>query len=420
MAAYGWHGCGGWNQIRLTGLDWLSYYYWVVHNFMEGYSWQVNVSYFVLVGSVLTMLVLTVLIVRQSLRICQRKRKERFVDEHFKEALRELAFAERPITAREIEERLGRDEEFFRTNDYQWQLLFILSNLSFEREGFPHPPNFQLLCDFLQVTRQLKDNLLHRRDIFASLIRICLLQVRVPVGCLANYLGHGDADIRNLARLCYVFCCDNEPFRYLLEVLDGSRPRMALMVLHHLFARLHRSGRHLPHFLLNSDRVRRPSMAAFLIREVAYYGTEEEKGQLPNYYCSERLECRLAAVEATGLLRRAEFEDRLVESYSRQPEHVRRAILHALWHIRSGRQVQFFVDAYHNTPSKGTQLQCLRCLYNYSEEGLRAFEHIRETAAPDALVPILQVEQGIQLARRTGTEHLLRADSMMSFLIRYE
>lgn len=200
-----------------------------------------------------------------------------------------------------------------------------------------------------------------------------------------------------MARLNYITCSRNIPYRYLITELNEEQSLYRPMILNYVFGWMMFQERLMPNFLNLADRVTNEDSAAFLVREVAYWGKENEKEEVKNYFLDERLKVRSAAIEVVAMLGDVNAEEKLVESYFMQPEHIRQEVLRALLSLNSGRQTEFFKKAYEISSSRETHVVALQCLYQYGNSGRRLFEIMRSQADEETRKLIDQVDSAVLL-----------------------
>lgn len=365
-------------DVSFSGIDLILYYFYVLKNFYYQYPWQVRVSYFIVLLCITAIIFVFNMFIRKVIQKARYSRKMRRLKERFQDSFISILTND-ILKPSEIENIVGCTEQELRKIDPRY-FAEILTSERMKLYEIVYLPNLQSLADMTGVKERYEDNLLKGRDVFQTLQTLCMFQLIISEGRLANYVNSGDRDIRMMARMCSILCSINEPYRYLLEDLNAQQSMMRPMVMHYIFGWMKAQNKRMPNFLATSERIENEEMASFMIREVAYWGSDEEKMHISNYYLSSRRECRAAAIQVTGQLGMEVFEQRLIDSFIYQPEHLRRDIMRAVLAINSGKRIQFYVDAYNNTPSRRTRELCLNCLYSYGLEGRRVFEELRNKA----------------------------------------
>ncbi len=138
-----------------------------------------------------------------------------------------------------------------------------------------------------------------------------------------------------------------------------------------------------------------PEIAAFFIKETAYWGTDTEVGYLEEYFDSPEQSFRKAAFEGVGLRRFAQAEEKMKACFWNQSEAIRRVILESILKIRSGKSVDFMRTAFYDSASRFTKRTALMCLWQYDENGQAAFREMQKTASPDEAVLFEQIGRNL-------------------------
>ncbi len=358
------------------GWEVFAYYINNLENYFADYLWQVRTAYGLIIGCILVMLVLYVLFFLMIKKTTKYKKEYKKLEENFREPLYNIMILPDPPSAMEIEEMLGcRIDELKQYNPQMFTQL--ISSLRMELCEILYLPNIQLVCGITGVTDYIERCLVGQKRVFEILQMVVNLNIRISEGELAIYLNHHNPNIRLMARLAYTTCTENEPYQFLEEDLNQKMPLWRPMLTHRLFGWLQECGRPMPSFLTIAESLKNDQAAAFLIEEVAYWGSETEKNELSKFFLAPRYSSRLAAMRATAQLARQENEQALIDSYDHQPESIKREILKTILAINSGKQVDFFERVYNITSSKETQEQAMTCMYLYGSEGRRRFEIIR-------------------------------------------
>ena len=358
------------------GWEVISYYWNNIENYFADYSWQVRTAYGIILWCIIIMIVLFALF---TIFIIRRKRYERDykkLEDQFRERFYNILIQPEELSVVELEEMVGCNLADLSKYDVT-MFLQMISSIRMELSEVLYLPNMQQLCNVTAVKDYLEKCLAHHHHEFETLQMVVNLNLRLNEGELAVYINHRNSDIRLMARLSYIICAETEPYRYLEQDLNEPQAAWRPMLMHRLFGWIQSCERSMPNFLIFADTLQNAESAAFMIEETAYWGTEEEKEHISDFYLSEHYACRSAAFRATALLGGIEHEDEMVATWSRQPENIRRDLLKALLAINSGRQLDFFEQVYRSSASKETQEQALSCMYLYGQEGRRRFELIR-------------------------------------------
>ena len=383
-------------SVEYSGLELIKYYLNLLENNFSGYPWQIVTSYTIAMTCIIMLVVLFMLFLFRVWRHQRRKKKEKEIYEYYSDKFHLILGSAETLTHEEILEMLGQTEDDIRKND-TYYYANILEEARMALYEIVCLPNMQTLATSLGVVDRFTFQLLKHKDVFRTLQMLLMLQITVNEGLLANFVNHTNREIRMMARLNYITCSRNIPYRYLITELNEEQSLYRPMILNYVFGWMMFQERLMPNFLNLADRVTNEDSAAFLVREVAYWGKENEKEEVNNYFLDERLKVRSAAIEVVAMLGDVNAEEKLVESYFMQPEHIRQEVLRALLSLNSGRQTEFFKKAYEISSSRETHVVALQCLYQYGNSGRRLFEIMRSQADEETRKLIDQVDSAVLL-----------------------
>lgn len=383
-------------SVEYSGLELIKYYLNLLENNFSGYPWQIVTSYTIAMTCIIMLVVLFMLFLFRVWRHQRRKKKEKEIYEYYSDKFHLILGSAETLTHEEILEMLGQTEDDIRKND-TYYYANILEEARMALYEIVCLPNMQTLATSLGVVDRFTFQLLKHKDVFRTLQMLLMLQITVNEGLLANFVNHTNREKRMMARLNYITCSRNIPYRYLITELNEEQSLYRPMILNYVFGWMMFQERLMPNFLNLADRVTNEDSAAFLVREVAYWGKENEKEEVKNYFLDERLKVRSAAIEVVAMLGDVNAEEKLVESYFMQPEHIRQEVLRALLSLNSGRQTEFFKKAYEISSSRETHVVALQCLYQYGNSGRRLFEIMRSQADEETRKLIDQVDSAVLL-----------------------
>lgn len=361
------------------GWDVVMYYVYSVRSFMMQYSWQVRLSFSIILLCIAMMVVLMVLFTKQI-----RNRKQHQHDyEHcyatYSEAFIEVMEEPTVLSEKQILEICDEDENGFRYYD---GLLYaeILTHIRMSMNDKLYFPNLQRLCEVTGAKEAIELRLKERKDVFRVLQMVNTLPLRINEGLLAIYTSHGNTQIAQLARLAYCMCSQSEPYLYLIQDINKPQSTWYCSTIHRILGWKKMQNLPMPPLYMTATICENPRMAAFVIEETSYWGTEEEKHNLVNFFNDKRIACRIAAVKALARLGYENVEDQIYQSYEGQPQIVRREMQKAIAGFHSGKYVEFFANIYLNTPSRISCQTALECLYDYCEAGRVRFEQLAAQA----------------------------------------
>ena len=387
--------------VSFSGWEVIKYYFYLTQNFFTGYSWQIVTSYHITLYSVIVLALLFILFWIKVWREKRRRQKAKKIFDEYEPFMLQILGAQEEMNEQEMLDVMGKTSKEVRkvTPNYFAQML---EKTRMDLYEIVFLPNMQTLANTLGVTEYLEKQLLQRKDVFNSLQILLFLQLTIVEGRLANYVNHSNEEVRMMARLCYITCSSDDPYRFLVEDLDQKQSLFRPMLLNYVLGWMKSQNRNMPAFLTLADSLKNEESAAYLVKEVAYWGTEQEKEDVKDYLLSDKIPVREAAIEVITMLCNKDAEDALKKSYYRQPEDLRRKVLDALLALKSGKQLDFFKEAYENASTRETRETALNCIYLYGNEGRREFEFIRHDADEDTRKMIDQIDANSILTQMRG------------------
>ncbi len=392
---------GVFEPVEFSGWDLVRYYFYLIQHFFAGYSWQVVTSYHITLYSVITLVLLFLLFWIKVAKASRRKAKIRRIFEEYEPYILQILGAWEEMDGQQMLALMGKTERDIQ-KIHPLYFAQMLEKKRMDLYEIVFLPNMQRLANTLGVTEYLEKQLLQRKNIFNSLQLLLFLQLTVVEGRLANYVNHSNEEVRMMARLCYISCSADDPYRFLKADLDIKQSLFRPMLLNYVFGWMKSQNRNMPAFLTLANALENEDSAAYLVKEVAYWGTEQEKEDVKDFLLSDKIPVREAAIEVIAMLYNRDAEDALVKSYYRQPEHLRRKVLEALLALKSGKQLEFFKTAYENASTRQTRETALNCIYLYGNEGRREFEIIRHNADADTRRMIDQIDANSILSQMRG------------------
>ncbi len=362
--------------VEFYGWEVIGYYVNNISNYLAQYTWQVRTAYGLIVACIFVMIILFLLFIILIRQKTKYKKRYKDLAEQFHDPFYQILILTETPSVIETEKILGCKVEALKKKIPK-MFAQLISSLRMELNEIIFLPNMQFLCEITGVIDYFEKCLVARRNVFETLQTVVNINVQISEGELAIYLNHHTTNIRLMARLAYSICTGNEPYKYLEEDLNQRLSLWRPMLTHRLFGWLQACNKPMPSFLTLAADLTNEDSAAFLIDEVAYWGSDEEKKQLTDFYLSKWYKCRIAALHATAQLGATENEQAMMNTFDKQPENIKREILKTLLAVNSGNQVDFFEKVFNTTPSKETREQALTCMYLYGSVGRRRFEIIR-------------------------------------------
>lgn len=423
---------GGEQGVTLEGLEnveyWLGGFVAYVMRSMttfSSFSWQVKFSVFLAIFSAALVAYMLIKLYFKIRRRHKIRRLEIDTYEKYKKPFRQVITCQDKLTKEEIEDICGENpDRIFKSvcedpkiavRVLAYAIMRVRLELirryehddSDDGEPVDHEilylPNIATLCGMFRVRTMYENNLEKRRDVLKTLQDMLTLTLPLTEGYLAIYTGHPNKDIKYMARMCHVFCTHAEPYKYLTEDLKGNQPLWYPMMLHRLLGWLQQTGHPMPKFHLLASETPNAESAAFLIKEIGFWGSDEDKQKVREFLSSPHPKCVEAALQVIGVRGNATAEAAIQETYFNQPEPLRRKCLLALRRINSGCSTDFFVRAFEETSSLETRTCALESLLTYGEDGMRRFiELSRKYDSDESLSDLIYGVQSIELAKQSG------------------
>ncbi len=373
----------GWNVFR--------YYYYLYKHLFVGYPWVVRVAYGVVLlccaGFVLLFCAMVV-----DVRIRRRnKKKYDWLRETYLEKLKGICYAEvENLPTEEISNRIGYKPEKWKDWELlQWAYIFMEVS-TFTNTQNPNLTNIQRAMRLVGMNEYVEKRLTHgkRKTRMRVIQFVRLTNMQLSNSLVAHLLNSNDTQLRKASRLYYMCTSKDDPYAFFEEESKKSITFSAWdeMELHGIFEKIREAGRTAPSFVPLIQKIENPKIVAFLIQEVAYWGTDSDMRFLMRYFESSNYLYRQAAFMCMGVRKFEESEEPMRKVFSEQTEVLRRSILNAVLKIDSRRCVPFFVEAYQGTSSGLTKRTALRCLWMYGPQGRSAFDQLKMRASENEAV----------------------------------
>ncbi len=364
------------------GWEVLSYVRYLVDAYLRQYSWQVQTSLTLIVVSTLMIIILGIVFAQQSMARNRRDQLYERCRARFEQPFREVLAGTEKWPHEEIEYVCKVDTSALQTFDPA-TFARLIAQLRLEHSDRVFMPNMQRLCHMTGVQAYLEHNMVKGHHVEETLQTLITLPIRISEGALAAYTGSRNKRIRELARSYFGFCSKTEPFHYVTQDANENFQLWYPTTLHRLVGWHHAKGHPVPQFLTLAHQSTNSSHKALFISEIPYWGTDQEKREVREFLTYPDPKCRSAAIQALAIIGDPDSEDELVANYSSQFPEAKRETLLAVAKINTGRQTEFFKQAYLLSSSQNTRAVALSCLYNYGPEGKKAFHELAHVGLDD-------------------------------------
>lgn len=379
-------------------LDYVGYVFTMWYNGYFNYPFVVQASVIVLMLSCVSIVIIAIFGGRDyKLHVYRRNVYQKLYD-HYYATFSDIARSGRKITNLELEGKLSFSEENISKrsrNEVMFQMCRLLVQV--RAENFTSDKeNFVRMCQVLGIHKFLERMLVFgsRSQRLRALQMAQFMMLDLPRSVLVRLLDSIVPAIRKEARMYYTWLSPSNPFRFFEE--DGGhydwRPWDALEIHFLLEARVqaHKEMPTLPPVvaLCHDDDLR-----ACLIREVGYWGNGKEVDEMKKYMDSKNLTICESVVECFAQARATWAEPWLMSVCPRQPEQIRISIMRALFRMKTGYAVPFFLRAWERTKVLNVKLSVLLALYHYNDEGRAEWERLRkEDTVPEEKMLFDQIE----------------------------
>lgn len=364
------------------GWDVLTYVRYLLDAYLRQFSWQVQTSLVIIAMSLFMIILLSVMFAK---RMMDRNKSERLLRQcaaRFEEPFRIVLESDEKWPREEIEYVCKVDSSALQTFDPE-TFAHLITKLRLEQSNRVFLPNMQRLCAMTGVQAYLEYNIVKRKHVEESLQMLMTLPIRITEGALAVYTESRSRRVRELARSYYGFCSKTEPFHFVMQDVNESFELWYPTTLHRLVGWHHAKGHPVPQFLTLARQSENSDKRALFISEIPYWGNEKEKRSVRAYLTSSDPKCRSAAIQALAIIGDPDSEADLVANYAAQFPQAKRETLMAVAKINTGKQTEFFRQAYLQSSSQNTRAVALSCLYNYGEEGRRVFRELANAGLDD-------------------------------------
>ena len=365
------------------GWEVLTYIRYLADAYLRQYSWQVQTSLTIITLSSLMIILLSIVFMRHMMTRNAKDRLYELCCARFEEPFRQVLKGTEKYPHEEIEYICKVDTSALQTFDPATFARLIVK-LRLERSSEVFLPNMQRLCNMTGVQAYLEYNMVKGHHVEETLQILMTLPIRISEGALAAYTGSRNSRTRDLARSYFGFCSKTEPFHYVMQDANEPFQMWYPTMLHRLVGWHYAKGHPTPQFLTLARQSENSDRRALFISEIPYWGSEREKRGVQAYLTSTDQKCRSAAIQALAIIGDPDSENELVANYNSQFPQAKRETLLAVAKINTGRQTEFFKQAYLTSSSQNTRAVALSCLFNYGPEGRRVFHELAHVGLDDA------------------------------------
>ena len=373
------------SHYELSGLQYYSYYLSTWLTEYNNYPFVVKVSVSILLFCACSIVFLTFSLLKDKYTDLKRERFYKKIKKRFYDNVLNVSNDKENLTDEEIIERTGITEDDKRKWK-GWRMLFIgklfveiKSNIyeTYNQNNVNRLVNVFGLQIFVENTLTFG-----RKSYRIQAMRLAqFLMMNLPESILVRLLDSGTHALRKEVRMYYLWLSDYSPFRFFTDknVNYEYRPWDALEV-HHLLKARRKANKEIPSLLPIVSICNDKQLKACLIREVAFWGTNEEVIKMGKYITAKETLYRKAAIQCMGIAKCKKAESVMEDAYPQQTEKLKCETLKTLLNIRSDNAISFFIKAYNTATVRSTKLYVLMCLWLYNKESQEIFCELESTA----------------------------------------
>ena len=204
--------------VDFYGFEVIGFYFKRFLLYYSDYALNIRLLYGLIFWCIVTMIILFFLFIRSIRRTRKRKREyDKAHKELYNGFYQILIMAERP-SVEEVEAACGMTlddmQKRYRSATLSRLISEICMDLSRELDIIP---NADVLCSLTGVKTLYEKNLVTKHNVFLTLQNLANMHIPVSEGLLAIYTNCFDANMRRMARICYIISSNAAPYQYLME-----------------------------------------------------------------------------------------------------------------------------------------------------------------------------------------------------------
>lgn len=381
------------NELDFSGLDLFGYYIKLWRNAYWEYPWVVRFSYALLLLMLLAVIVLIVMVIVRCCRNYRRDRFDRKLRKAYADDLKVVCTADNDWTSDEIAAYIDYDQKKWKG----WRMQRVAQLFVDTRSACGADCNFRNLntaARLFGLTTYLENGLAFGVGVnkVQLLQQVQYLQIPIAESILVRLLDHRNRELRKSVRNYYLGVSDDDPLRFIESDVDHDYRPWDALELHEQLRRRNEAKKSIPSLKPYIQSLSDVGIKASLIREVAWWGSDDDVEAMTVYFTDEMPELREAAFDCMATRRYARAEQRLQTAYDEQTERLRRHIIRTLTALSTGASADFMVTAYQQTASRRTKVCILESLWRYGAAGRAAFYSLRARAPQEDTLFFTQVE----------------------------
>ena len=363
---------------------------------LEKYPTEVKVAAVIAVLCVFTMFVLFVRMFimsgyRKSLRLLREHTEETYGD-----AMRFLLSSEAPDQMSKVEicELFGIDptvdDEPLKKSKEKKVFAEVFYNLFInEKAENARMSNIHSMLEVFGISEHLEKevSLGSKRRKVDALNMIRAYGLSISPWIINKLLNSKNLRLQRLAMYTVIVSSSDSTMDYFeTEFFDNNSCIKDEIELAYSLSRRRKAGLKLPNLARWAHMHKREFTQCLFVRLMRRFNQVEYCDQLRDLFVPGNKKKLIEEISRTwGYLHYVDGEQLLIDSLLTQPDDTKVAILHALTRFGTGRGMDAMLDGFRHSLNPHVRYEALRCLYNYGDEGRRAFEKLElESSEADA------------------------------------
>lgn len=381
-------------EVRLYGVDFLMYYGQIWQDKFVSYPLIIQICYVLIIFCILALIMMLITMCAKIYQRHKVEKAERRIMKKFYQPFREICEDKERLHTDEIRKRTDYDPDYvWSKREMQiWIKFFIQIHTEMTEESSEE--NFQTSLTVVGVIDYIDHELSYGAHSKKGplLEDLMCLNGSVPESAYINLANDKNPDTQRLAREAYILMSKDDPYRFFADETDRSVCLMAQMTIHWILQQRANAHKINPSMIPVVDIQTCTPVVAFLLREVGYYGDEDDMTHVIPYFSSSELMLRKAAFECVGSHKDLEAEKTMMDVFNQQTDELQWTILDSVMRINSGKALDFLTSAYKSVDVRDTRRAALRSLYKYGDRGRLVFEKLKAEAPQRDLLMFRHVE----------------------------
>lgn len=375
-------------RFELSGLQYYSYYLSTWATAYTNYPFVVKVSVSILMLCAFSIGFLTFSLLRDKYLAQKHERFYKKLKKKYYDKILEVANEKEELKIEDVTNRIDLSPEE-KKKLKGWKMIYV-GKLFIEVKSAIYNTynyhNIQMLVRVFGLQEFIEDTLTFGSKAYrVQAMRMSqFLMVNVPESILVRLLDLRANTLHKEVRMYYLWLSDYSPFRFFTDknINYEYRPWDALEI-HHLLKARKNAHKEMPSLLPIVSLCNDKQLKACLIREVAYWGTNDEVIKMTKYITGNESIYREAAIQCMGIAKCLKAEKILEDAYPQQSEDLKIMTITALQQIHSGQAIPFLSKAYNDSTVTSTKFAILMCLWKYNDDSKEVFYCLEKTAEGD-------------------------------------